>query len=419
MQTKNIINTSLGNIFEWYDYGLFAIYAPLFSKIFFPAHMNYPNIINVFSIFAIGFLCRPLGALLFGYLGDKRGRAKTLRLSILLIAFPTFIIGLLPTFSMIGFYATIFLLCVRIWQGICIGGEYSGCLLYLTEIAPRRKRALFSAFGTISANVGILVSITIAFILQNTFSIDNLETWGWRIPYLFGGIFALVIFINRLYLTETIPFKVLTHKNLIVADPIKIMFKKNYMTLLRLIGMCCMGSTFYCFCVIFLPYLLENEGNFTNNLTLLLTSIFLICMVAFIPLGAYFCDKVGRKPMLLFNVAFIITILFINFYLSNSYNASLLIFVYILFSLGSAFEQSATPVAIIENLPTNVRYTTLSFAYNVANGIFGGTLPFICQWLWSQTSMLGPTLYLVAMAIITGMIVFFFINETSHDSLIY
>src|SRR6185437_8869909 len=104
--------------------------------------------------FAIGFICRPLGALLFGYFSDKKGRAKTLRFSIIMIAIPTFLIGCLPSFSMAGFYAIGFLLFIRIWQGICIGGEYGGCLVYLTEIAPRRRRAFFTSFGTISANLG-------------------------------------------------------------------------------------------------------------------------------------------------------------------------------------------------------------------------------------------------------------------------
>jgi MHS family proline/betaine transporter-like MFS transporter len=415
MQKKSIFNISIGNIFEWYDYGLFAIYAPLFNKLFFPIHNA---LFNVFSVFAIGFLCRPLGALLFGYMGDTKGRAKTLRFSIIMVAFPTFLIGCIPTFFMIHSYAIFFLLIVRIWQGICIGGEYGGSLVYLTEKAPQHRRAFFTSFGTISANVGILSAMLIVSLMHLLFSDEFFNQWGWRIPYFLSGIFCFFIYFSRFQLEETIPFERLSTKKLIVGNPISTMFKTNKVTILRLLGMCCIGSTFYSYCIIFLPYLLEKQKHYPHFHIFFLTSFFSLLMIFFIPFFTNISDRIGRRPMLLFNAFYIGMVSLLSLFLLQSTSYSLIIFAFLLFSLGSALEQSTTPVSMIESLPSSVRYTTLSFAYNLGNGIFGGTLPLICQWLLTKSFTISPAIYVTFIAAISGIVVFFFVNETSQQSLI-
>ena len=147
VRVRSIASSSLGNILEWYDFGLFAIYSPIFSKIFFPESDPGIALIETLAIFSIGFFCRPLGALLFGYLGDTQGRSKTLRLSILMISLPTLLVGLLPTYQHIGMTAPILLLLIRMWQGVSLGGEYSGNVIYLAEMVPKKHRALLTALA--------------------------------------------------------------------------------------------------------------------------------------------------------------------------------------------------------------------------------------------------------------------------------
>lgn len=416
MKTKSIINSAIGNMIEWYDYGLFMIFAPLFNKIFFPTDTNY-NLINIFIIFAIGFFCRPIGALLFGFLADKKGRAITLKFSVLMITIPTLFIGFLPSFNSLGYYSVVLLIVTRMWQGICIGGIHGGFLVYLTETAPRKKRAIFASVGTIGANLGILFAFIITFLMRSTLSETNFIAWGWRVPYFMSAIFCFIIYLSRFSFKETIPFAKLMNRNQITNHPVKTIFQTNKLTLLKLIGMCCMGSTFYCYGIIFFPYLLGNIKHFSANTTTLLSSIFLVLMIIFIPIGASICDRVGRRPMLLFNVCFILSVIFFSMFAMHENSIFLLIFAFILFSLGSAFEQSATPVYMIETLPTNVRYTTLSFAYNLGNGIFGGTLPLLCEWLWTGSYWVGPAIYVAVMTSITGLIVYFFVTETFENSL--
>jgi MHS family proline/betaine transporter-like MFS transporter len=197
---RTIISSSIGNILEWYDFGLFAINSVLFSQLFFPNASPENRLIETFSVFAVGFLCRPIGALIFGYLGDKRGRALTLRMSILMISLPTLFIGFLPTYASVGVLAPILLTVTRIWQGISIGGEYSGSLVYLAEIAPAKLRATITSFASSGANLGILLATVVGLLCDTIFSNDVFMRWGWRIPYMLSGILSLIIYTTRLNL---------------------------------------------------------------------------------------------------------------------------------------------------------------------------------------------------------------------------
>jgi len=417
MRKLSITTVSMGNIIEWYDYGLFVIYAPIFSQLFFSATSSSNDLMSIFSIFAIGFLCRPLGALLFGYIGDKKGRAKTLRLSILMMAIPTFLIGCLPTFFSIGPFAMIFLLMVRIWQGICIGGEYGGSFIYLTESAPSQKRAFFTSFGSMGANLGILLSIGIASLMHLLFEEKSFLQWGWRLPYLLSAVLCLLLYLNRFHLEETVPFERMANQKSAVKNPIRTMFKTNKKTILYLLGMGCMGSTFYSFCIFYLPYVLDKVNHCSMSFILLFICGFLMMVIIFIPLGAYLCDGIGRRSMLLFNAFFIGCLSLISFYLSHESNLGAMVGFFSLFAIASAFEQGTTPVSMIEHLPITIRYTTLSFAYNLANGIFGGTLPLVSQLLLEKWNGFGLSLYVTLSAVLTGMVVFYYVKESNLEKI--
>jgi len=172
-----IINSSIGNILEWYDFGLFTIFSALFSRLFFPVSDARSAMLATFTVFAVGFLCRPIGALIFGYLGDTVGRARTLRLSVLMISLPTLAVGFLPTYHQIGIAAPILLLLIRMWQGISIGGEYSGNLIYLAESAPTKYRATCTSFVSMGSNIGILLSALVGMLASNWLSTEVLESW--------------------------------------------------------------------------------------------------------------------------------------------------------------------------------------------------------------------------------------------------
>src|SRR5579883_551838 len=311
---SSIANSSLGNILEWYDFGLFTIFSALFSRLFFSPEDAHANWIATITIFSIGFLCRPLGALLFGYLGDKYGRAKTLRLSVLMISLPTLCISFLPSYQQIGITAPILLMLIRIWQGISLGGEYSGNLIYLAETAPERYRATFTSFASTGSNIGILCAAFVGILTSHFLSDQALEAWGWRIPYLISGIFCLFIYAFRLRIHETQVFDRLKEKKLLVNNPIKTVFKNHFQQLLRTLGLVCMGSTFYYFCFVYIPIFLTQKLHFSIHRVSILMSLLMGLMVLFVPIAGLLCDYLGRRKMLLFNATLITLCVIPGFY---------------------------------------------------------------------------------------------------------
>ena len=415
---SSILSCSLGNILEWYDFGLFTIFSSLFSRLFFPTQDPNAALVATFSIFAIGFFCRPLGALIFGYLGDKIGRAKTLRLSILMIALPTLLIGLLPTYDQIHMAAPILLTLIRMCQGISVGGEYSGNMIYLAETAPVRYRALFTALASTGANLGILLAALVGIITTSFMSESVLDSWGWRVPYLVSGVLCILLYIFRLRIHETVVFEYLKNKNELVSNPIQVVFKKNLPELLRTIGMVCMGSTFYYFTFIYIPIFLSHHANFSIHYISVLMTCLVLCMIVIAPAAGFACDYFGRRKMLLFNASLITCIVIPGFYFIQFEYLILTILVLFLFSLASSLEQGVTPIALVENFPPPARYTGVSLGYNLGNGFLGGTVPVIAAWLLAKTQIsIAPAIYVACCAAITWLVVFIFVPETKGKSL--
>lgn len=413
---SSILSSCIGNIVEWYDFGLFTIFSTLFSHVFFPTQDTRVAIIATFGVFAIGFICRPIGALIFGYLGDRIGRAKTLRLSILMIAIPTLLIAFLPTYAQAGIFAPLLLILTRMWQGVSLGGEYSGNLIYLAEVAPRDHRALITALASMGANIGILLAAVMGIMASAIFSEQELLTWAWRVPYLISGVFSLLIYLTRLKIRETEVFHYLQNKKIIAKNPIKLMLQHNIPEILRTLGLVCMGTAFYYFCYVFIPVYLESDRAYSIHHVSFLMSVSLALMILLVPMGAYICDRIGRRKMLLFNSALVMCIVIPGFYYLRT--DAYLYVVLLLFTMASASEQGATSVAVVENFPSKARYTGISLSYNLGNGFIGGTVPIICEWLLTKVdNPLAPACYIALCAAVTLSVVYFFVPETRGISL--
>lgn len=418
MRIKSIIGSSIGNVLEWYDFGLFAIYSPLFAHLFFPSDDPHVALLIIFSVFAVGFLCRPIGALIFGYLGDRYGRVKTLRLSILMISIPTLLIGALPTYASVGLWAPILLIVIRIWQGLSLGGEYSGNLIYLAETAPNKHRGVITSLAGTGANIGILLAALVTTTMTHSLSNPAFEQWGWRVPYVVSGIICILVYMTRLQMDETDVFRYLKEKHQLSRNPIYFVFKKNIPQMLRTAALLCMGSAFYYLCFIYMPsfmmqYLHYSLAQATNVITFLIGS-----MIILVPLTGMLSDHFGRRKMLLFNATFIALMTIPAFYFLLHHQYVTTLFILCLFTIASSLEQSTTSIAVVENYPVPARYTGLSFGYNIGAGIFGGTTPLICEWLIHKTHQpMVPAFYIVLCALVTGFVVYFFVPETLYKSL--
>src|SRR4249919_4201384 len=205
-ERKVIFASSLGTVFEWYDFYLYATLAPFFAALFFPKGNETAALLSAFATYAAGFLVRPFGALVFGRIGDLVGRKYTFLVTILFMGFSTFAVGLLPTYEAIGWAAPVLLVLLRLVQGLALGGEYGGAATYVAEHAPPGKRGYYTSFIQITATFGLFLSLIVILICRNTLGKD-FDEWGWRIPFWVSFFLLLISVYIRLQLQESPMFQ--------------------------------------------------------------------------------------------------------------------------------------------------------------------------------------------------------------------
>jgi MHS family proline/betaine transporter-like MFS transporter len=403
MKIKQIFITSLGNTLEWLDFGLFIFFAPIIGAKFFPSTDLFTSKLSALSVFAAGFICRPLGGILFGHVGDVHGRANTLRLSILMISISTFLIGCLPGYQSIGITATILFIVLRLIQGLSVGGEYSGVLIYLAEFSSIQHRGFITSFAAMGANIGFLLSTLLLLIINKIIPPQIMQDWGWRLPFLLIGCLGSILCYLRFKLSETPIFSYLTRHHHLQTKPFLNVLRYAPSQLLKVIGMTCMGaSLYYIFFGYMASYLSQNLG-IDQNSALLIQSFFLGLMLLLIPMAGFCGDKLGRKSVLIHTAIATILLATLCFWLLQLNNIVSIFAAMSIATLLSSFDQGNTLCAVVENFPSNVRYTGIAFSYNVGNAIFGGTAPLIFTVLTEKLGFIAPAFYLMIMTFFTLM----------------
>jgi MHS family proline/betaine transporter-like MFS transporter len=411
----NIATSSFGNTLEWFDFGLFIYLAPIIGEKFFPTHDPTTASIAAFGVFAAGFICRPLGGIFFGHLGDKLGRAKTLRWSVLGISLATLLVGFLPGYETIGITAAIAFTLLRMAQGLAVGGEYSGVMVYLGELAPKRKRGFIASFGVMGANFGFLLATLVAILLTTLMPTEVLNSWGWRIPFIFAGLMGFLILYNRLGMSETAAYLKVKKKHKINKAPLLNMIKKSPMKLIRITGLTCMGSTLYFVFFGYMPTHLSEQTTMSFPNAMIFQSILLLAMMLLIPIAGICGDVFGRKKMLLCAAIGIMTFTLPAFSLIQNGTIVAIFTALTIATIFSALEQGNTLTTAVENFPVAVRYTGVSFAYNMGNAIFGGTAPLIVSLLIQKVGSLAPACYLIFMACLSCLAIVSLPNKKTEE----
>jgi MHS family proline/betaine transporter-like MFS transporter len=375
--------------------------APIIGAKFFPHTSAVNATIQALMVFAGGFLCRPLGGIFFGYFGDTRGRAKTLRISILIITISTFLVGVLPSYDEIGFAAPILFIFLRLIQGISIGGEYSGIMIYLAESAPIKKRGFITSFAAIGANLGFLLAALTLMVLNLIFVKEEIISWAWRLPFILIGLPGSLFIYYRFKLAETRVYSNLQKKHLIEPMPFIAAIKFAPLQLLKILGLTSMGSTFYYVFFGFMPTYLEHYIGLAPQRALTIESMMLMAMLFTVPLSGICGDYFTRKKMLIITSISIILLVFPCFYLIQSKSILLVTLALAIATILSSLEQGNTLALVVENCPLNVRYSGIAFTYNLGNALFGGSMPLIVSLMTEKISLISPGYYLIFMASIT------------------
>lgn len=398
MNKKQVMITSLGNTLEWLDFGLFILMAPIIGAAFFPEQTTSRSTVEALLVFAIGFICRPLGGLLFGYYGDKHGRTKPLRFSVLVITVATLLIGLLPNYQSIGIFSTILFILIRLVQGISIGGEYSGVMIYLAETAPPNRRGLITSFAAMGANVGFFLATLSYVILKIFYSEEIIFSWAWRIPFLLAGIPGSMVLFYRFRLTETKVYSYLRYQHQIPSNPLSLLIKNAPFQVLKIIGLTCMSSSIYYVFFGYMPTYLAHYIHIPLYTSLIMQAFLLVAMLFFVPLAGLCGDYFSRKRMLILTAISIMMLAIPCFYLLQMFSMTAVMCSLTIAAVLSAFDQGNSLAAVVENCPENVRYTGVAFSYNLGMAIFGGSAPLVATLLTEKIGMIAPAYYLIFMA---------------------
>jgi MFS transporter, MHS family, proline/betaine transporter len=377
---KSTISASIGNVIEWYEYTLYAYFATVISSLFFPAEDNFVSMVMTFATFAVGLAARPVGSIIFGYIGDKYSRKKMLTVTMLLMSIPTMCIGLLPTYSQIGIFAPILLIILRILQGIALGGEFGGSCVYLFESAPQNKRGFFGSIALTGVGMGLVLSSCTIFIVESIATEDQIYSFAWRIPFFISIFGALIAFYMRKTLLETDDFVAAKDANQLVKNPFMEMMRNHKATVLALfaIFLTTQVSFFIVFIfgktmmINFLHYDNYTAGKF-NLFTVISYTIATLCF-------GYLSDKVNKRYLILFGAIGIFCAAY-PFILSLKMGTSYILLLSIIMGALIGITEGTLNPIVAESFPTHIRATSVAFCWNFTSVAFGGVAPIMSMWL--------------------------------------
>jgi MHS family proline/betaine transporter-like MFS transporter len=416
---KVVASTMLGNGLEWYDYALYGTFTALISKHFFPAGDDAVALIATFGIFAIGFLMRPLGAMMFGYIGDKYGRKNALSLSILMMAIPTACIGLLPTYEMIGIYAPILLTLIRLVQGVAIGGEFGGSIVYLVEHAKPANKNRVGSLSMISMLIGLFFGTMISAVLAKIMSPEDFDMYGWRIPFILGFFIGLVGLYIRTKLNESPVFIEAQEAGHVSESPISETFKNNYKEVLLGVGLYLAVTIPFYIQTVFMPSFMVKFMHFSSADALTIYLIVLGVMMICAPISAILCDTKNRVRLMK-----IVTVGYLLFaipyvYLLDYQTFTFALISQVVFASIIAFYIAPIPTLVTELFPARTRYTGMSLSCNLAAAIFGGTSPMLITALITGTGSNYPIAIYVMIAAFVSLLCVWEVKRRRDSNRLY
>lgn len=387
---------------EWYDFAVFGFFAPAMSAHFFPSNDPIAALLNTFGVFAIGYLARPIGGVLFGHLGDRIGRTRALQISIIAMAIPTTVISVLPTHAQVGVWAAVLLVLLRLAQGFSVGGEFIGSICYLVETAPPGKRGLFGSYCVFSTVGGMLAGSAVAAILHLVMSNEAIADWGWRLPFLGGCILGFVGWNLRRHLFETPAFQEILAAGRTVPHPAMQAVRKMPRQIFQVGAMVMLLGVGIYTLFIWMPTYLTHIVKPPVDHALLVNTLAMILLITLMPMAGRLSDRLGYKPVLVGVMIATAVLVYPLFAWIDTSALIAVIVAQVIFSIINGFLQGPTPIAMASQFPVKLRYSAMAIGYNTSMAIFGGTAPLIATWLIKETGHLAsPAWYLAIVAILS------------------
>ena len=402
-----ILASFIGTTIEWYDFFLYGTAAALvFGRLFFPNADPLVGTLSAFGTFAVGFVARPLGGIIFGHYGDRLGRRSMLIYSLVIMGVATFLIGMLPTYASIGVWAPILLVVLRCGQGIGVGGEWGGAVLLAVEHSPKDRRGLSGSWPQMGVPAGLFLSTVVFGLFSTQLTEPQFLSWGWRVPFLLSVALVAVGLFIRLRILETPAFTALQQTGRREARPLMTAVRDYRKNMLLAMGMrVAENGLFYVYTVFVLSYGPAQLGLSRSTMLLGVTLAALTGLVA-IPFFGALSDRIGRRPVYLFGAAFSLAYAFPFFWLLSMRSPMI---AWLAIVLGVAFGHDAMygPQAAYfsELFGANVRYSGASVSYQLSSVVTGGLAPFIATALlasWGSGAVAGYMMLLSAITVVAA-----------------
>lgn len=398
---RAIIATVIGNGLEWFDFTVYSFFSVIIAKVFFPSDNELTSYLIALATFGVGFFMRPVGGIVIGIYGDKHGRKAALSLTILLMALGTLIIAITPSYAQIGLLAPVLIVIARLLQGFSAGGEMGSATAFLIEHAPNGRKAYYSSWIQASIGVAVLLGSALGATLSTYLTQAQLESWGWRIPFILGTLIGPIGFYIRSRIDETPAYKDVEPVESPLREVLRTYPRQTLISfsLVVLWTVCTYAILFY------IPSYSTRVLNLPTWMGFCAGMMGGAVLIVFTPIVGALADKYGRRPWLLWSaVAIFVSVYPMFVYINQAPGlVSLLVFELVLGMLIAGYIGSIL-AAFGELLPTHVLSTGLSVAYNVSVTIFGGFATFTITWLIAQTgSNVAPAFYIMFAALISSI----------------
>jgi MHS family proline/betaine transporter-like MFS transporter len=391
---KSTLSSLIGNVLEWYEYTLYAYFSTVISSLFFPTSDSRVGMMLTFVTFAIGLAARPIGGIIFGYIGDKYSRKRMLSFTILLMSIPTLCIGVLPTYAQIGIFAPIILVTLRILQGIALGGEFGASCVYLYESAKPAKRGFFGALALTGVGTGLVLSGCTVLLFESIFTKKQVYAYAWRIPFFISVTGAIVGLYMRTSLLETSDFlEAKQNKQLVARSPFLEMLKNHKITLIKLFSIFLTTQIAFFVVFIFGKSMMIEYLRFTPKTASIFNILTVVSYTLSTLLFGYLSTKIDKRHLILFGT---IALLLASYPFILSLKSGSYIFIIVMSIILGALigmTEGNLNYLVSESFPTQIRATSVAFCWNFTAATFGAVAPIASMWLIQYVGNINAIAY--------------------------
>ena len=393
---RTIAAGMIGNVLEWYDFAIYGYFAAQIGRQFFPHEDPVAQLLSAFGVLAIGYLVRPAGGALIGHIGDRFGRRAALTISVVGMAVPTVLIGLLPGYATLGVLAPIALTLLRMLQGLSVGGEYTGSMVFLVEHAPPGRRGVMGALASFGCGTGTLLGSAVGAGFAAAMSTEALDAWGWRVPFLLGLVAGIAGYFLRRHVLETAP------AGRRKRAPFVETLHDHWRSVLCMVGLCVFNAVAFYVAFIYLVSWLQLADGIAPARALEINTISMAATLPVLVVTGWLSDRFGRKLFAVLSVALGFVGALPLFWLLNHPSTLLAQLGQLGFVLIVGLYGGVQPAVMTEMVPPQVRCTAVALGYNIPLGVIGGLTPLTATWLVQRTGdEIAPAFLIMAAAAVS------------------